>query len=55
MIVMGDFIDVKSSNSYKDRLGNFCDLFNLTNLVHSETCCMKNRKSAIDLILTNKP
>ena len=55
MIVMGDFIDVKSSNSDKDRLGNFCDLFNLTNLVHSETCCMKNRKSAIDLILTNKP
>ena len=46
---MGDFnIDIKS-------LGNFCDLFNLTNLVHSETCFMKNSKSIIFLILTNKP
>ena len=33
----------------------FCDLFNLTNLVHSDTCFMKNSKSTIDLILTNKP
>ena len=42
LIVMGDFrIDIKSSNSNKDKLENFCDLFNLTNLV--------------DLILTNKP
>ena len=56
LIVMGDFnIDIKSSNSDKDKLENFCDLFNLTNLVHSETCFMKNRKSIIDLILTNKP
>ena len=50
---MGDFnIDIKSSNSGKDKLENFCDLFNLTNLVHSENC---NSKSIIDLILTNKP
>ena len=56
LIVMGDFnIDIKSSNSDKDKLENFCDLFNLTNLVHSETCFMKNTKSIIDLILTNKP
>ena len=48
-------IDIKSSNSDKDKLENFCDLFNLTNLVHSETCFMKNSKSIIDLILTNKP
>ena len=53
---MGDFnIDIKSSNSDKDKLETFCDLFNLTNLVHSETCFMKNSKSIIDLILTNKP
>ena len=46
LIVMGDFnIDIKSSNSDKDKLENFCDLFNLTNLVHSETCFMKNSKS----------
>ena len=56
LIVMVDFnIDIKSSNSDKDKLENFCDLFNITNLVHSETCFMKNSKSIIDLILTNKP
>ena len=48
-------IDIKSSNSEKDKLEHFCDLFNLTNLVRSETCFMKNSKSIIDLILTNKP
>ena len=38
----GDFnIDIKSSCSDKDKLEDFCDLFNLTNLVHSETCFMK--------------
>ena len=30
-------------------------LFNLTNLIHSETCLMKNHKSTIDLFLTNLP
>ena len=56
LVFMGDFnIDIKSSNSDKDKLENFCDLFNLTNLVHSEICFMKNCKSIIDLILTNKP
>ena len=43
LIVMGDFgIDIKCSNSGKDNLQSFCDLFNLTNLAHSETCFMKN-------------
>ena len=37
-IVMGDFnIDFQSYNSDKDKLENFVDLFNLKNLVHSET------------------
>ena len=55
LIVMGDFnIGIKSSNSDKDKLENFCNLFNSTNLVHSETCFMKNSKSIVDLILTNK-
>ena len=54
LIVMGDFnIDIKSSNSDKDKL-NFCDLFNLTNLVHLKNCLMKNSKFVIALILTNK-
>ena len=53
---MGDFNrDIKSSNSDKDKLGNFCDIFNLTNLVHLETCFMKNTKSIIDFFKKNKP
>ena len=56
LILMGDFnIDIKSSNSEKDKLNNFCDLFNLTNLVQSETCFIKSSKSITGLILTNKP
>ena len=55
LIVMGDFnIDIKSSNSDKDKLENFCNLFNLINLVHSETYFMKNSKTIIDLLLTNE-
>ena len=56
LIVTGDFnMDIKSSNSDKGKLENFCNPFNLTNLVHSETYFMKSSKSIIDLILTSKP
>ena len=56
LIVMIDFnIDIKSSNSDKNKLENFCNLFNLTNFVHSETCFMKSSKSIIDFISTNEP
>ena len=57
IILMGDFnIDIKKENSIAyDKLEEFCDTFNLTNLLKSETCFMNNHKSAIDLILTNKP
>ena len=55
---MGDFnIDMKNEGlSYLGygKLDTFCDLFNFTNLIHSETCLMKNRKSTTDLFLTNK-
>ena len=36
-------------------VGNFCDIFNLSNIVHSEICFTKNSKPTIDLFLTNKP
>ena len=54
---MGDFnIDTKKENSIAyNKLEEFCDTFNLTNLVKSETYFMNNRKSTIDLIVTNKP
>ena len=46
---------VKCENTGYGELDTFYDLFNLTNLIHSETCLIKNRKSTIDLFLTNKP
>ena len=56
IIIMGDFnIDIKNKGLGYGKLDTFYDLFNLTNLIHSETCLMKNHKSTIDLFLTNKP
>ena len=53
---MYDFkIDIKSSNSEKNKLEHLRNYFKLGNLVHSETWFMKNNKFFIDLILTNKP
>ena len=54
---MGDFnIDLNKTDCIVfGKLGEFCDNFNLTNIVKSNTCCTKNDKSAIDLLLSNKP
>ena len=47
---------MKKENSIAHgKLEEFCDTFNLTNLLKSETCLMNNHKLTIDLILTNKP
>ena len=55
-IVMGDFnIDVNASGPGKDKLDEFCNLFDLTNLVKEDTRCINNHRSTIDLTLTNKP
>ena len=55
LLITGEFnIDIKSSNSDKNNLEKFCDLFNLKTLVHSETCFINSSKSIIDLLLTNK-
>ena len=52
---MWDFnIGVINKGIEFDKLDEFCDLFNLTNLATSPTCFTKIRKSTIDLILTNK-
>ena len=49
-------IDLKKENSIAyGKLEEFCDTFNLTNLVKSEKCLINNHKLTIDLILTNKP
>ena len=53
---MGDFnIDIKNKGLGYGKLDTFCNLFNHRNLIHSETCLMKNHNSTIDLFLTKKP
>ena len=55
-IVMGDFnIDVNASGPGKDKLDEFCNLFDLTNLVKEVTYCTNNHRLTIDLILANRP
>ena len=45
IIIMGDVnIDIKNKGFGYGKLDTFCDLFNLTNLIHSETCLMKNHQ-----------
>ena len=46
---------MKSKSLGYDKLDEFCDLFNLTDLIKPETCLTKNHKSLIDIFLTNKP
>ena len=53
---MGVFnIDLKIRGFGFNKLDQFCDLFNLTNLIKTETCFTKSHKSLIDLFLTKKP
>ena len=57
IILMEDFsTDIKKENPIAyDKLEEFWDIFNWTNLVKSETYFMNNHKLTIDLILTNEP
>ena len=55
-IVMGDFnIDISSLGVGFDKLSEFINLFDLTNLIKENTCITKDHQSTIDLILTNRP
>ena len=56
-IIMGDFtIDVKKPECLGyNELERFCDTLKLTNLIKKHTCITKDHKSAIGLILINKP
>ena len=54
-IVIEDFnIGVTNKGTEFDKIDEFSDLFNQTNLVTSPTCFTKTDKSTIDLILTIK-
>ena len=56
LVIMSNFnIDMESKSLGYDKLDEFCDLFNLTNMIKSETCFAKYHKSPIDLFLTNTP
>ena len=46
-------IIIRSSYFDQDKLGTLCGVFTLCDLLHSETCFMKNSKSAIDFIVGN--
>ena len=53
---MGDFnIDRRTKGRKYEKFEDFCSLFNLSNLIKTETCFSKNHKSTIDLFLTNRP
>ena len=42
LFIMSDFnIDTKNKGLVYGKLDTFCDLFNFTNLIHSETFLMK--------------
>ena len=52
---MGDFnIDIRTKGREYEKFEDFCSLFNLSNLIKTETCFSKNHKSTIDLFSTNK-
>ena len=53
---MGGFnIDINTAEMNVDKLDEFGNLFDLSSLIKTETCCSKNHKSTIDLFLTNRP
>ena len=55
VIVIGDFnIDVKRPGLSFDSLDTFCNVFNLTNKINSDTWFMRNHKPRINRSLTKK-
>ena len=55
-IIMGDFnIDINTAGIEVDKLDEFFNLFDLTNLIKTEICCTQDHKCTIDLFLTNRP
>ena len=56
IIIMGNFnIDLKIKGFGFNKLDEFCNWFNLTNVIKTETCFIKSHKFLIDLFLINKP
>ena len=56
LIIMGYFnTNINTTGVEFDKLDDFCNLFNLTNLIKIETWCTKSYKSTIELFLINRP
>ena len=56
-IIKGDFntdMDERDSPAYA-QLNDFCDIFDLPNIINEKTFFTKNHSSRIDLIFSNKP
>ena len=47
-------IDIRQTCPEPHKLGEFCSLFSLTNMIKSDTCFTEFHSSIIDLFLTNK-
>ena len=57
VIIMGDInIDFQiCTDAGYNKLKQFCDIYNLSNLIKANTCFMNGHQSSIDIILTNRP
>ena len=57
IILIGDLnIDISiPNNDINNLLGNLCDVFDLSNMIKTNTCFMSQKGSSIDVMLTNKP
>ena len=56
ILILGDLnIDLMDPNDQGfNNLVDFCEIFDLTNLINFDTCVTKNHSSSIDVILTNR-
>ncbi len=56
IIIAGDTnTDLLKKTTESRNINYFCDNFDLRNIIKVPTCFVQNRKTLIDLILTNKP
>ena len=56
IVIMGD-INIDTDNDKAaglDKMSEFCDIFDLENLIRGNTCVTVGHASSIDVILTNK-
>ena len=51
IIMGGSNIDINTAGIAVDKLDEFCNIFDVTKLIKTETCCTKNHKLTIDLFL----